>query len=261
VPVLRYTGFRAQERTAYILDVAGAIGLFQELDLIGSDRVQSLYILAFVDKGAPDAVQLDALLDRTARLVGSDSRMRTVLVGLVDRRPELVRPPGWRAFREAMGTVGSDSDHGALLLGLFDRVGSDPDVAVNLLASARSEIGSDGDMARFLNRLAAARPDALDGAASGEFWACVATIGSDSEMGAALLALADEHTDPAVLQRILATARAHIGSDSEMTSFLVAFRRRHAIEVAGPLREAYQAAAQTISSGGGLERVLASPSG
>lgn len=287
VPVLRMTGLQAEARTRYVLRLGGVDGVLWEVDRIGTDRVQSLYLLALVGEAELDRDGWDRLLETAAEEVGSDASMRRLLAQLVERRPALVEGDGWAAFRRAAGTVGSDAEHRRLLIALLDRPGTDARVAGRLIASAGGEIGSDAEMRRFLLAVVERRPAALsedgvwstaatigsdaemrrfvsavagrrpDALAGDGFWRAVGSIGSDAEMARALLDVTAAVDDRTTLSSALEAARGGLGSDADMTRFLLSFADRHGDALAGPLRDRYRAAAATIGSERERERALA----
>lgn len=287
VPVLRITGLQAEARTRYVHRLGGVDGVLWEVDRIGADHVQSLYLLALVDETGLAGDELDRVLETAAEAIGSDATMRRLLVQLVERRPALIEGDGWAAFRRAAGTVGSDAEHRRLLIALLDQPGTDARVAGRLVAAADGEIGSDAEMRRFLisvierrsgalveggiwataatigsdaemrrflSAVAGSRPDALAGEG---FWTAVASIGSDAEMARALLDVTAASDDPRTLGSALDAARSGLGSDADMTRFLLTFADRHREATTGPLRNRYREAAATIGSGRERERALA----
>ncbi len=287
VPVLRQTGLRAEDRTRYVRRLGGVDGVLWEVDRIGNDRVQSLYLLALVDEGGLDPGGWKRVLETAGEEIGSDADMRRLLVQLVERRPALIEGDGWPAFRGAAGTVGSDAEHRRLLTALLERSGPDARVAARLVRSADGEIGSDAEMRRFLLAVAERRPAALlesgvwatagsigsdaemrrfvsavaerrpEALAGDDFWEAVASIGSDAEMARALLDVTAASNDRRTLGAALDAARSGIGSDADMTRFLVAFAERHREETIGPLSDRYRAAVATIGSDRERQRALA----
>jgi beta-lactamase regulating signal transducer with metallopeptidase domain len=255
VPLIRLAGLAVEQRVAWILERRGVGGVLDETRLIAGDGLQGEYLLELIERADLRGQDLEDALAVAAEEIGSDSRMARFLAAVAEREGESIAAS--TGFWEAAGTVGSDSEQAEMLMALVARVEVTDRLLRRVLRSATEEIGSDSEMAHFLVKLASAHPDVGLGAERDEFWAAVATVGSDSEQRVMLLDLLDSADDDSrILELVLRSASRGIGSDSEMAGFLIAVGERYPALVRGDLRELYLRAAATVGSDSEHRRVM-----
>ena len=228
--MFRRLGIDAEERSQRIFEQQGVDGLVDEIEVISSDRVASLYARAAFD--APPAERADALaqtLRVVSRHVGSDHNVAELLVDLAESglpADSAEADPAVHSFRRALrdvlGSVGSDYDLRRSEIALMD-AGAGPELTEQLFEAAAQGLGSDFDAAELVvahagnleagESMSPGVPDVLH------------TIGSDYEVRRSVVALLQTERTEADLRKLLASAQS-ISSDYDLAEVLVAMSRQ-----------------------------------
>ncbi len=245
--VYRATGLDAERRVARLLASGGPDGVLAEIGKIPGDGVQRLYfeqLLAQAELGAED---LESVLRRMAREIGSDHEMGKLLAAIPNA--SLERDATADAFVAAAGTVGSDHELRRALAAHLESGDSTFAVCEALLDAAGS-IGGDWELAELLTRAAAACP--ADRELPPGYARALRSIGTDFEQRRALAAaFGRPGLGAEELERLLATATG-IGSDFDLAELLVEL----AASYPGRLPEATFRAAATLGTDYERRRVL-----
>ena len=245
--IYRTTGLDAAGRVRRLLAAGGAEAVLEEIGDIGSDRIERLYFEQLLAQTELSPSELERVMRRLAREVGSDHEMVKILTALsvANLRQEATA----NAFVVAAGTIGSDYELRRLLTGYLDRPDFDPAVCEVLIDAART-IGGDYDMAELLSRVIAVYPE--DVALPVSFSRALQTIGSDYELRKALsAALRRPHLREDELDNLLVAAHT-IGSDHDLAQLLIELAETYE----GELPPSFFRAARTVGSDFDHGRVL-----
>lgn len=272
--IYRRVGIDVAGRTERILARGGAEAVIDEIELIDSDHVASLYISALVKRQQLSPAQLDRLLD-ASKDIGSDYTMRVALSSILTSQDlnqtslEKVLDVATRIgsdyesrvlLEQAMVSESFSQDHLDAYLKVAAKIGSDYEQRTALVALMQAvepsstqlrkvielsnAIGSDFEQRTFLD--AAAAPATASSETIRAYLNASRHIGSDFEQAQALRSLWQAGPlDQEATVELLAAVDG-IGSDHEAASLL--------IEVAQTMPRteetisAYQNAASAIGS-------------
>ena len=106
--VVRRSGMGAESRVKSIFGRTGVNGVYDEIDLLGSDYARRLYLVALIDLAKFDSTTVQPVLQRAGSLFKSDYDRRQVLEHVAASVP--LNPKGAAAYVQAMSTMRSDCD-------------------------------------------------------------------------------------------------------------------------------------------------------
>ncbi len=280
---IRRTGYDAEARARRIRKQGGVDALVQEIGLINSDGVRSLYLKVALDDPTTTASDAAKFLTLTQG-IGSDGDRARVLSStpvalLSDRSVQ-------QAYASGAKGIGSDGDLSYVIitalssgklsagscewvLGLVGNIGSDGDrsrvlvTATDVLEWNSScttraleltrEIGSDGDKSRTLIRFL--QKHGLPNDLIPVFFQTTATIGSDGDHSSVLRRVIElDKVSDAVVEGVLLDSH-HIGSDGDHASVLIAAARKGVVKTE-KLKSAYRDSARGIGSDGDRDAAM-----
>jgi hypothetical protein len=278
--VVRRSGIGADARVKSIFARKGVNGVYEEIDLLGSDYARRLYLVALVDVARFDSTTVQPLLQRTARLVTSDYDRRQVLEHVA--ATVTLDQKGAAAYIQAMQSMKSDYDQrmalsaltarnpaavsGDALLPALQHIKSSYDKRVVLeemlargtmsvdakkaVLAAVPGMPSDYDRRQVLTAYLARF--GLEAAVREPFFAAVRAIASNYDRREVLTGLAKKGS-PREVQDAVFDAVGQMTSDYDRAEVLLAF----APTVDAASRPAYLSAAERIKSSHDQDRVLA----
>ncbi len=283
VNLVRNTGFVAEQRVEGLMQLGGAQAVLDEVRLLQSDYVKSVYLRRLLDRSSLSSAQVKASVELAGREISSDYELARVLIALANKQP--INDETRSAFiaaassiesdyeqRRVLGTalargelrnqdvtallasaqnIGSDYERATLLLSLADRYKLDPAMRQAYLKAA-SGIGSDYEQRRVYERLM--KQGELDSAEMAELLNAAATIRSDYEKAQVLSGLAAGSLNDAALQRAFLNATRSMNSAYEHRRVLTSLLSNQTLKD-GNLELALQSAA-TIESDYELAQVL-----
>lgn len=245
--IYRETGLDAKGRVGRILARGGVDGVLNEIGEIGSHWIQRLYFEQLMAQADPTPVELERALRRLGREIGSDHEMGRALAAVPTR--SLEEGPAARAFAAAAGTIGSDHALRQVLSTHFRDPGLSAAACEILLGTAES-IGSDYELAALLVDLAESTPE--DRPLPAGYARALREIGTDFEMRRALgAALGRPGLGGEELAALLQAAEG-VSSDFDQAELLVGL----AGTWEGDLPRAYFSALDTIGTDFERARVL-----
>jgi hypothetical protein len=277
--VVRRSGMGAEARVKSIFLRNGVNGVYEEIDQLGGDYARRVYFVALLDLAHFDATGVQALLQRTGRLMTSDYDRRQVLEHVAAIVP-LDRKAA-SAYVQAMATMKSDYDQRELLSALMKRNAAavDGDTLAPVLAHMKSSYDKRVVLTEILQRdgisdgkrtVLTAVPGlqseydrrevltayiakfGVEPALREPFFASIRSIASNYDRREALTALARKGAAPDV-QGAVFDAVGQMTSDYDRAEVLLAFAPR----VDSGSRQAYVSAAERIKSSYDQNRVLA----
>jgi len=279
--MVRRSGIGAESRVKSIFQRRGVNGVFEEIDLLGSDYARRLYLVALVDVAGFNATSVQPVLQRTGGLMKSDYDRRLVLEHVAAHVP-LDRAAA-ASYVQAMATMRSDYDQRQALSALAEhhRDVADGDVLLPALAHMKSsydkrmvleqalkkgqlspaarravldaipDMQSDYDrrqvLAMFVDRFD------LESAEREPFFVAVRAIKSNYDRREVLTSLAKKGSAGHEIQDAVYGAVSEMTSDYDRAEVLLAF----APGVDAGTRQAFVSAAQRIKSSHDQNRVLA----
>lgn len=246
--IYRATGLDAEGRVGRLLAGGGAEAVLREITRIRSDSVQRLYFEQLLEQADLSDAELERVLRRSGRELGSDHELARVLRAIPVE--SLANEGVAHGFVAAAGAIGSDHELRQLLIEFVERPGYDPAVTEALLDATRS-IGSDFDLAAVLMRLLDVMPE--DSRSTPALAEALRSIGSDFELSRVLQkATSRGGLDRDELGELLSAAHG-IGSDYELAQLLVGIAKDHT----GELPEELFRLLRNIGGDHNLRRTLA----
>jgi len=279
--IVRRSGLGADARVKSIFGRKGVNGVYDEIDLLGSDYARRLYLVALIDVARFDSAAVQTLLQRAGRLMTSDYDRRLVLEHVAAAVP-LDRKAAM-AYVQAMSTMTSDYDQRMALSALTTHNGTSVDG--DTLAPALTHMKSSYDKRMVLEDILKRGTLSADGkqmvllAVAGmpsdydrrqvltaylarfgveaalrePFFAAVRAIKSNYDRREVLTGLATKGSSPREVQDAVFDAVAQMTSDYDRAEVLLAF----APGVDAGSRPAFVSAAERIRSSYDQNRVLA----
>ncbi len=248
--MVRDLGAGAESRVRRIFAQRGVGGVLDEISRIRPDGVKCTYFRHLIDLTGPGHADLDRILRRVAREIGSDGDKSRLLHDVSEDALTAAAPRA--AFFEAVQTIGSDGDRSRLLHEVLTEGVRPPETLALVLKSA-ARIGSDGDKSRVLTELTTLHP--IDDTLRPAFFRAVATIGSDGDRARVLSATMKESSSYKETMVEVLKAIGRIGSDGDKARLLVQTTELYTKDDA--LRVPFFLSVSTIGSDGDRHRVLA----
>ncbi len=248
--LIRRTGYKAEERSRWVLQTRGVEGMFQEIAELEGDYARRIYYQALVADGKADPAVVSRVVTQAGNELSSSYDLAELLV-LVGRLYPLTEPMR-SAFVAASNHLSSDYDrHRVLAVVLASRTLPD-DLASAILTSAGG-ISSDYDLAEVLVVLIQKHP-ITDGMRAA-FFKAVNGISSDYDRHRVLATLLAQQppASPALLADALASA-GQISSSYDRAEVLVEVATTYPFSES--LREPFFAATKGIDSDYDHARVL-----
>lgn len=147
---------------------------------VGSDSRHTWMLEEALRRGGPGLLRV--ALRSARRSVGSDSQMARFLEHVAERHPTALKREARDDFFEAVNTVGSDTQHVRMLTMILRGRPGDEAMLALALASARSGVGSDAAMARFLVEVVREHSGLIGpGPLAAAFESALRTVGSDHQ--------------------------------------------------------------------------------
>lgn len=252
VDLFRSSGYKAEERTAWILSQEGPEGVFNEVEAMLSDHAQSRYLTELLrtrDLRQSDVARAIAVASAE---VDSDHALGEVLKNAATQRA--FGPATLDAFIEATGSIESDHTQAGVLEIALRRDDLSQRQLETLLGYASAGIESDHQMAQLL--MGMTNRYSLDASVRPAFLRAARTIGSDHNRAEVYgVVLNESALDASELAEIL-DAASDIQSDHNLAQLLLA-ATRHDLGNA-QLRSAFLRAATSIESDHSRANVLGS---
>ena len=244
--VLRRSGLGAERRVGRILRTQGPSGVLNEISLLESDYVRSLYFRLFLDQANPRGTLLANALVQAGRQIDSDHELAKLLRRAAERA--IGDSTAQNAYFDAASSIGSDFELRQVLGAATHETLPATGVA-HALRTATS-IGSDFELASLLVDIG--EKHMLNGTVRTAFFEALSSVESDFEHRRVLASLTKRVSDPATLDAMLASA-SRIESDFECAQFLIGIARPEVIE---GTRNRFFETAKTIGSDHEQRRVL-----
>jgi hypothetical protein len=277
--LVRRSGLGAESRVKSIFGRKGVNGVYDEIDLLGSDYARRLYLVALIDVARFDSTAVQPVLQRAGRLLTSDYDRRQILEHVAAAVP--LDQKGATAYVQAMSTMKSDYDQRMALSALTRHQTVDGDT----MAPALTHIKSSYDKRMVLEEMLKGGALSVDAkravllAASGmssdydrrevltaylarfgveaalrePFFTAVHAIKSNYDRRQVLTGLAKRGASPREVQDAVYDAVGQMTSDYDRAEVLLAF----APGVDAGSRSAFVSAAERIKSSYDQNRVLA----
>lgn len=255
VDLFRSSGYKAEERTAWILSQEGPAGVFTEVEAMLSDHAQSRYLTELLR--TEDLAERDVAraIDVASTEIGSDHSLGEVLKSAATQRA--FGPATLDAFIAATGSIESDHTQSGVLTIALRRDDLSQRQLETLLGYASAGIESDHQMAQLLTSLA--NRYSLDASLRPAFLRAARTVESDHNRAEIYgVVLNESALDPSELAEVL-DAASDIDSDHNLAQLLIS-ATRHDLGNA-QLRSAFLRAAASIDSDHNRANVLSSALG
>jgi beta-lactamase regulating signal transducer with metallopeptidase domain len=246
---LRRSGYKADERVAWILKRQGPAGVLAEVSHIQGDYGTRIYLEQLFKQARLEPALVERAFRQAGRQIESDYELRQALTAALDR--QVLTEAAALAYAEASQGIGSDYEARQALSPLVFKFRHNARTLSALLQVSK-EIGSDYELAELLEDVAGEYALADPGVRSA-YVEAVAGIGSDYETRRALSAAVERgDLSPDTLAAVLQAAEKQIGSGHELSSLLVEVAREYTLT--GPTRQAYVKAMRSIGSSHDRER-------
>jgi len=219
--IVRRSGLGAEARVKSIFGRKGVNGVYDEIDLVGSDYARRLYLVALVDVARFDSATVQTLLERAGRLLKSDYDRRQVLEHVAATVP--LDRKGATTYVQALSTMRSDYDQRMALSALTKH--SATSVDGDTLAPALTHIKSSYDKRMVLEEMLTR--GAMSADAKQMVLLAVRDMPSDYDRRQVLTAyLARFGVEPALLEPFFTAVRA-IKSNYDRREVLTGLARKN----------------------------------
>lgn len=248
--LIRRTGYKAEERSRWVLQTRGVDGMFQEIAQLDGDYAKRIYYQALVADGKADAAVVTRVVTQAGNELTSSYDLAELLV-LVGRLYPLTEPMR-SAFVAASNHLDSDYDRHRVLSVVLANRNLPDDLASAILASAGG-ISSDYDLSEVLVVLIQKHP-ITDGMRAA-FFKAVNGISSDYDRHRVLATLLAQQppAGPMLVADALASA-GQISSSYDRAEVLVQVASGYGLSES--LQEPFFAATNGIDSDYDHARVL-----
>jgi hypothetical protein len=239
---VRSSGYKADERVAWILQRQGPEGVLAEISQIPGDYGKRIYFEKLFGHRNLGAAVVERAVRQAGKEIAGDYDLAQALTAAAGSQP--MTEPITLAYVEAARSLDGDYDQRRTLTEILDKGRFSPPSLTALLRSAH-QIDSDYDLAELL--VAVAGKNALDDAAVQRAYVEAADkVGSDYDRRRALAAAVQRgNVSQETLISVLRSARG-IDSSHERATLLIEIAGRHSLS--GAAREAYLEAARSIDS-------------
>lgn len=250
VDLFRTTGYKAEERVAYLLEQEGPEGVFAEVARMRSDHPRARYLQALLEREGLSAEQVRRAMEIGAREIDSDHWLAGILSAAAERYDFDATTRA--TFIRAAGSLDSDHHQANVLTTALERDDLSRENLRALLEQAAEGIESDHHVANILTRLAARYP--LEPGLREPFLRAAASLESDHHRANVYgIVLDQEGLSAAELAEVLAAAR-RIESDHHLAGVLIRVSEGGLSEPV--LQRAYLDAASALESDHHRARVL-----
>ena len=283
--ILRKTGLDAYARVHRIRESNGVEAVLDEIDLIDSDHVKSLYLKHLFEQTQLDDAQLTRAIRQTED-IRSDFEQANTLTRLV-KSQQLQGEDLWQQAIEATEEIQSDFEQAKTLIYFSDHLPQTPNIHEAFFA-ASDNIQSDFEMRKTFSHYLKNKPDQSINLIN--MFAAAKRIQSDFELSQLLISAKDQMTqspelfnayidlaetiqsdfemrktyahllkhniDQANLKRMIHSAEDEIASDFELAALLVEVMERYSLD--DELANAVRDATNSIQSDFERDRVIRS---
>jgi len=210
VDAVRENGLGAEQRIRSIRRTQGVDGVLREIERAGSDGARRGYYRMLMESGMREE-ETARTLRHLGRHLRSDGEKRAALASVLDRPS--ISAVEVAAMLDAAATIGSDGEAASLLARVAREEPLADTRAREAFFRAVEGIDSDGETARVLTEVLR-RPEARDDVVRAAIGATEA-IGSDGERARVLVAVPDRSLRSSAVRAAVRDALAGMGSDGE----------------------------------------------